>query len=169
MMSECPTCGYPFDETESKLFNNGWISVEDRLPEDNVEVMVNRKDNGFWWGVISKANGLFFVRFGNDWMDVSDVTHWMPLPEPPDEGGLMMKLSEELRECKEQIADLMLEVDEANDACKELEHKIDKLKCCENCKHTSTSFVGWTESKMKKHVCYSCEDFDNWQMKEDEL
>ena len=62
-----------------------WISVEDRLPEDNVEVMVNRKDNGFWWGVISKANGLFFVRFGNDWMDVSDVTHWMPLPSAPEE------------------------------------------------------------------------------------
>lgn len=67
---------------------DGWISVKDRLPETNCDVLV-AKNNGRvfqmsyhapfdsgkrifqWWG------------FGK-WVDQhSQVTHWMPLPEPP--------------------------------------------------------------------------------------
>ncbi len=57
-----------------------WISVEDRLPEgDSQEVIVcKRFPNGartvktflYWYG----------RQFGADW---AEVTHWMPLPEPP--------------------------------------------------------------------------------------
>jgi hypothetical protein len=66
----------------------GWISVNDRLPETNCDVLV-AKTNGRvfqmsyhapfdsgkrifqWWG------------FGK-WVDQhSQVTHWMPLPSPP--------------------------------------------------------------------------------------
>lgn len=55
----------------------GWISVKDKTPEDGVEVLV-WDDGGFayidtWIGHTWK--------FGGDF----GVTHWMPLPEPPEE------------------------------------------------------------------------------------
>lgn len=62
-----------------------WISVEERLPDVNVDVVliIPRNDgpcirvgwlreSGRWW-----AAGQGLVPY--------DVTHWMPLPEPPKE------------------------------------------------------------------------------------
>ena len=61
---------------------NGWISVEDRLPEEYVRVLV----------MVPEANKLI----GSPDMDTDRVakdrwvrwdryvTHWMPLPEPPE-------------------------------------------------------------------------------------
>ena len=55
-----------------------WISVNDKLPELYTDVIVcrrgtvvesGRRVNDGWWKV-------FGVR-------VKDVTHWMPLPDPP--------------------------------------------------------------------------------------
>ena len=63
-----------------------WTSVDNNLPDDDTEVMVCREGNGFWWGVITKeSNGYFYVRHGDSFKAVYDVTHWMPLPEPPKE------------------------------------------------------------------------------------
>lgn len=67
-----------------------WISVEDRLPEENArvwvfcdgktEVMIYRRDADgecrFYW---EDELGLFSA-----WYKCR-VTHWMPLPEPPKE------------------------------------------------------------------------------------
>ena len=56
-----------------------WISVEDRLPEDMVEVLA------YAGGDMAVA----FLRRGqweseDGWLLVDNVlTHWMPLPEPP--------------------------------------------------------------------------------------
>ncbi|MBD1220529.1 DUF551 domain-containing protein [Acinetobacter seifertii] len=63
-----------------------WISVTDRLPEDNeyVDILINGKrrmvdtvflDNKFY----------IFPPFAKEqWVEVkNNVTHWMPLPEPP--------------------------------------------------------------------------------------
>ena len=60
-----------------------WISVEDRLPLEDEPVIA-------WNGEhIEKA---FIMRFDNglpvwsyyDWMEWEGVTHWMPLPSPPE-------------------------------------------------------------------------------------
>lgn len=50
-----------------------WISVKDRLPEDNTNVLVTDGLNVFR----SKVWEKFF--------DMGPVTHWMPLPEQPEE------------------------------------------------------------------------------------
>lgn len=64
-----------------------WIPVTERLPENLTSVIVHRKDGGiFTWE--------YFNTSPTDecWIDDSmnvysfyDVTHWMPLPQPPKE------------------------------------------------------------------------------------
>lgn len=62
-----------------------WISVKDKLPKEFQQVIVCRE----------KAKGEFVVEAGykdvQDWWKVygtrtKKVTHWMPLPEPPEAG-----------------------------------------------------------------------------------
>lgn len=55
-----------------------WISVEERLPEDDVEVLTRRATGmsvethcGFGWD---------YDEYNGNWR----VTHWMPLPEGPE-------------------------------------------------------------------------------------
>lgn len=80
-------------ELERALKARQWISVKDRLPEDMKPVLVFMP---------TKAGGLIETgilinkvwRWGH-WEDLSDdeipghleVTHWMPLPEPPEGEG----------------------------------------------------------------------------------
>ncbi len=59
-----------------------WIKVEDRLPEKHIEVLVFRADPNEI--IISSLSWML----DNDpiWQDeVSNYTHWMPLPRPPSE------------------------------------------------------------------------------------
>jgi len=63
-----------------------WISVEDRLPEDNDQYLVkvpnspfNRK--GFAVSGFSKS---IKPNFSYDRTHMDSVTHWMPLPNPPE-------------------------------------------------------------------------------------
>lgn len=61
-----------------------WISVEDRLPKGYDDVLIwARNYHGFWKIVIDYylPDAQAFNRFRE-----ANVTHWMPLPEPP-EGG----------------------------------------------------------------------------------
>ena len=59
-----------------------WIPVTERLPETSGRVLAHVK------GV--KQNKLAFAVYENEkWWDLlnfypADVTHWMPLPEPPE-------------------------------------------------------------------------------------
>ena len=65
-----------------------WISVKDRLPETNKEVLVYR--GGYIGGLMN-----VYTYVGNDtweddygfWSRTDDdgITYWMPLPEPPIE------------------------------------------------------------------------------------
>ena len=61
-----------------------WISVDDELPEDQEEVLVcTRSKNGI--RNIDKGYMAFdrFIHRG-----YAEVTHWMPLPNPPEMGKM---------------------------------------------------------------------------------
>lgn len=55
-----------------------WISVRDRLPEENGDYLVALDDGyiGVTWYSADEGFDL--------WADAGEVTHWMPLPEPPE-------------------------------------------------------------------------------------
>ena len=55
---------------------NEWISVEDRLPENNKHYLIFNDNCVLFARYKDKAwqDGIWFYR---------NVTHWMPLPEPP--------------------------------------------------------------------------------------
>ena len=55
-----------------------WISVDDRLPDESYPVLC-----------VTSAGGMMIARYGHKYgsWHVSgsiDITHWMPLPEPPE-------------------------------------------------------------------------------------
>jgi hypothetical protein len=57
-----------------------WISVKERLPEEEGEYLVfyKYKENE------DRVDIALFSRFG--WHKAYEITHWTPLPEPPKEG-----------------------------------------------------------------------------------
>ena len=83
-------CGglYPACELADYLLSNGvtvqeWISVEDRLPEDDSDVLAYSR-NGEECRIYpaNYAKGVWFdCIFTTPATDTT--THWMPLPQPP--------------------------------------------------------------------------------------
>ena len=74
---------------------NGWISVEDRLPDlELVEVKINDTELYPCLAVIKNERARNEKFVGKVWYDgecfmngigeIEVVTHWMPLPEPPE-------------------------------------------------------------------------------------
>lgn len=57
-----------------------WISVKERLPEEGERVLFFCDDVDI--GYFFKERGWHFLD-GGDWFEINEVTHWMPLPEPP--------------------------------------------------------------------------------------
>ena len=80
-----------YDATE-RAYKNGyedgkpkWISVKERLPKEWEDVLVRS-----WCGFCEVAiylgtPGKWRVCWSHDRLEDNSVTHWMPLPEPPDE------------------------------------------------------------------------------------
>lgn len=61
-----------------------WIPVTERLPEKREDVLLCRK----WWNEIRNPQMGWYNDVSGEWFDMSNrvihnVTHWMPLPEPP--------------------------------------------------------------------------------------
>ena len=82
-------------ETEAAMTDSGWISWEDRLPDDNSAVFVHDKDCGVTIGAFER---IYMGSYKGTWYDITDldpengghyplwkVTHWRPIsfPEPP--------------------------------------------------------------------------------------
>jgi hypothetical protein len=69
--NECYECGALI------LKESGWISVKDRLPKNDDEVLVSTrlKNIGIgWWDSYWRSD-----------LSVKEITHWMPMPAPPEE------------------------------------------------------------------------------------
>lgn len=69
-----------------------WISVKERLPKTDEYVIVAICDDSGDTEYRYTTFGIYFdMRFDGVWVvdneRNSGVTHWMPLPEPPREGG----------------------------------------------------------------------------------
>ena len=65
-----------------------WISVKDRLPEEEERVLIYTKTNITNYGTYTKRYGAyrkegFICQDGFMWLNTA--SHWMPLPEPPKE------------------------------------------------------------------------------------
>lgn len=81
----------PTEAVADYLLDNGvtvqeWISVKDRLPEAGGYVVCIAKRNPF-----SRFMPMVARIEKNGWVNpmteqyISEVTHWMPMPEPPKE------------------------------------------------------------------------------------
>ena len=61
-----------------------WISVKDRLPENNQWALCFMKDKSFGTFRVLQWNYIDWQwNDGNERWEEKDVTHWMPLPLPP--------------------------------------------------------------------------------------
>lgn len=68
-----------------------WISVEDRLPDNSVEVLIWALVGGYLSGCRrwEARRGYYSTTYEPCWClrngMTTDVTHWMPLPAPPED------------------------------------------------------------------------------------
>ena len=60
-----------------------WIPVSERLPKENAPVLVLTVLGGMF---VDFIHGKSVVTGNPDFyeLDIEDVTHWMPIPEPPE-------------------------------------------------------------------------------------
>lgn len=74
----------------------GWISVKDRLPEtDGIYIVCDRRLNGYPWihtvgfrkvsSSWCELHGVYYDDGYGRYSDQDKFTHWMTLPEPPEE------------------------------------------------------------------------------------
>lgn len=65
-----------------------WISVKDRLPEVRAVVLVYANNKIYVSGIAALndyGDGLHNWYCVNDYESIDqDITHWMPLPDPPE-------------------------------------------------------------------------------------
>ena len=68
-----------------------WISVKDRLPKPDESIMLCAFGKSVGEGTYQGHDGYhnvwkMYAVCGTYWDD--EITHWMPLPEPPKEGAV---------------------------------------------------------------------------------
>ena len=81
----------PIEAVADYLLDSGvtvqeWISVKDRLPEEEERVLIYTKTNITNYGTYTKRYGAyrkegFICQDGFMWLNTA--SHWMPLPQPP--------------------------------------------------------------------------------------
>jgi hypothetical protein len=84
-MKKCENCAWlPFCSMYDK--KSVWISVYERLPENEQMVLTIDAEGEMqvcfyetaWKGIFQQCHGL---------VKIYNITHWMPLPEPPETKG----------------------------------------------------------------------------------
>lgn len=74
---------------EAEPVKQEWISVKDRLPERDQKVLVydaGDETEIHVYHLREDLDGLYWDDESGWAVDFENVTHWMPLPEPPKEG-----------------------------------------------------------------------------------
>lgn len=79
--------------TQLEARDTKWISVEDRLPEDDVNVIVYAVSNNGGYTIVVTFHthtlyGLNIEGWASPWQYFTrnyTITHWMPIPEMPKE------------------------------------------------------------------------------------
>ena len=61
-----------------------WIPCSERLPKDGELVLIAHVSGAVY---IADRDGKYWEEDSGEWYDGENVTHWMPLPEPPDGGA----------------------------------------------------------------------------------
>lgn len=64
---------------------NGWIAVEERLPEGYLRVLVIVIIDNTAYGEVAIYRPEYQSWFGDSSYETDDVTHWMPIPPLPSE------------------------------------------------------------------------------------
>lgn len=102
-----------------------WISVEDRLPDRGMDVLVawySAHTNTWQYMVDGACPSGIFMSDGSP--DDPPISYWMPLPEPP--GGIMSDIIERLHAVKHYDTKSMYE---NADLCHEAANEIEILTC----------------------------------------
>lgn len=78
--------GKLLSEWVEEIKKHTWISVEERLPDIDAEVLIYT-DEGLYDVAQYSGGERFWTLERNPvcWVTASGVTHWLPLPEPPKE------------------------------------------------------------------------------------
>lgn len=96
MNTKCPDCGYPNwkdmhcagcgNIIKAQESTNGWISVKDRLPLEEESVLITEKEGYMVVAYITKQGHWYEETSGCGCCSTEPKpTHWMPLPELPDD------------------------------------------------------------------------------------
>lgn len=77
-----------------QALKTGWISVNDRLPEEDDITNYLVTDGEYYWVGYYRYDAEAWDSFTMGWLgqvyadgtnESANITHWMPLPEPPEE------------------------------------------------------------------------------------
>lgn len=99
------TMGTPCEFQSSEIRKDGWIPVEERLPEDNKPVLIFAESTTISSGTITMVgachNGFWFIQNGEDTLGFPvreyKVNYWSHLPERPQKPPVETKDSRRKR------------------------------------------------------------------------